>query len=233
MELKEDDLVLCTVKKIDGATVFVELDDGTKGSLAMSEIAAGRIRNLREYVVLNKRIVCKILKKLPDHLELSLRRVGGNERDELLEKNKKEKTSAALLKAVLKNSDKTISSILVDMPLSEFIARAKVDIKSASAYLAKEELAVLDKALAERKDKEKSAKTVISLRSLSSSGINDIKEILTIKQVSVHYLGSGKFSISTIGSDFKEANQKLNLVVDKIQKTAKDKKLVFELVNKK
>lgn len=232
MELKEDDLVLCTVKKIENASVFVELEDGSMGSIAMSEIAAGRIRNLREYVVLNKKLVCKVLKKLPDHLELSLRRVGGKERDELLDKNKKEKTAQALLKAVLKDPEKTIKKIMDSMQLSDFINKAKLDIKSVSQYISKEEMLVLEKALAEKKDKDKSAKSIITIKSFANSGIIDIKEVLSSKEVEVSYLGSGKFAVSSIANDFKEANHKLNLTLEKMQKKAKEKKIVFEINSK-
>ena len=44
MELKEDDLVMCTVKSIEGTTVFVEIENRQEAS--MSEVAAGS-RNLR------------------------------------------------------------------------------------------------------------------------------------------------------------------------------------------
>ena len=62
MELKEDEIVMCTVKSIEGTTVFLEIESNGTGSMAMSEVAAGRIRNLREYVFPKKKVVCKILK---------------------------------------------------------------------------------------------------------------------------------------------------------------------------
>ena len=99
---KEDDLVLCTVKRVEGANVFVEIDGGTEASLQLSEIAAGRIRNLREYVSLNKRIVCKVLKIINGYIQLSLRRVTGKERDEMLEKEKKRKVLLAMIKTIVK-----------------------------------------------------------------------------------------------------------------------------------
>ena len=48
MELREDQVVMCTVKSIEGTTVFLEIEGNGTGSMAMSEVAAGRIRNLRE-----------------------------------------------------------------------------------------------------------------------------------------------------------------------------------------
>jgi len=63
MTLEEGDLVLCTVEKIVGTIVFVNIDGEKKqGSIVLSEIAPGRIRNLRDYVVPKKKIVCKILR---------------------------------------------------------------------------------------------------------------------------------------------------------------------------
>ncbi|MEN9625985.1 MAG: hypothetical protein RL557_313, partial [archaeon] len=61
-ELEEGQIVLCTVDKIIGTTVFVRIDNNGEGTLTFSEIAPGRIRNLREYVMPGKKIVCKILK---------------------------------------------------------------------------------------------------------------------------------------------------------------------------
>ncbi|MDO8735105.1 MAG: 3'-5' exonuclease [Elusimicrobiota bacterium] len=84
-ELKEGDVVLCTVEKIVGTTVFVKIEDNGQGSIIVSEIAPGRIRNLRDYVVPNKKIVCKILRIGKDYANLSLRRVVENERKEVLD----------------------------------------------------------------------------------------------------------------------------------------------------
>ncbi len=75
MELTEGSLVLCTVKKIEKTNIFLDIDGYGEGSMVLSEVAAGRIRNLREYVFPNKKIVCKILNIDKGHIELSLRRV--------------------------------------------------------------------------------------------------------------------------------------------------------------
>ena len=60
---EEGEIVLCTVIKIMGTTVFVHLDDyNREGVVSTSEVAPGRIRNIRDYVTINKKIVCKILR---------------------------------------------------------------------------------------------------------------------------------------------------------------------------
>ncbi len=45
-EVKEDDIVMCAVKKIEGTAVFVQIENNGEGSIVMSEIAAGSIRNI-------------------------------------------------------------------------------------------------------------------------------------------------------------------------------------------
>ena len=81
---EEDDIVLCTVKKILYHSVFVTLDeyDNLEGMIHISEIAPGRIRNIRDYVREGKKLVCKVLRvrKEKGHFDLSLRRVNEGQR---------------------------------------------------------------------------------------------------------------------------------------------------------
>ena len=71
------DIVMCTVKKVLFHSVFVELDEyhNKEGMMHISEIAPGRIRNIRDYVKEDKKIICKVLKIHTDknHIELSLK----------------------------------------------------------------------------------------------------------------------------------------------------------------
>src|SRR3990172_9083617 len=94
----EGDLVMCTVKKIEGASIFLELEDGTEGSLSLPEVSAGRIRNIRDFVSQGKKVVCKVLRITKGHPELSLRRVTAGEREEVKERYKKERTLTSILK---------------------------------------------------------------------------------------------------------------------------------------
>src|SRR3990167_1613542 len=110
--MDEGDLVLCTVDRIVGTVVFVRIE-GTnqEGSIITAEIAPGRIRNLREYVVPKKRIVCKVLRITPQgNVELSLRRVTQKERKEAMEQDKQEKSHINIIKVVLGDKAESIIS---------------------------------------------------------------------------------------------------------------------------
>ncbi len=95
------DFVICTVKSILHHSVFVTLDeyDNLEGLIHISEIAPGRIRNIRDFVKPNKRIVCKVLKinKENKQVDLSLRRVSINSMKIKIDEGRQEEKAEKLL----------------------------------------------------------------------------------------------------------------------------------------
>jgi translation initiation factor 2 alpha subunit (eIF-2alpha) len=227
--IKEDDLVLCTVKKIDRTTVFVDIEGDGQGALEMSEIAAGRIRNIREYIAPNKKIVCKVLKIINGHPQLSLRRVTSKEREEVLEKNQKEKTFLSLIKTVITNPEEKIMKIKEKYELFDFYDEAKEKPELFHKFFSKEESEKLTKIISEKKEKEKIVKKTICIKTNSESGINDIKHILSEKDADIRYLGSSNFSVSVKAKEFKDANNILTKIIENIDKKAKEKKATLEI----
>src|SRR3989338_10823554 len=110
----EDELVLCTVTKVLGHAVFVNLDEYDKGGLVhISEIAPGRIRNIREYVELSKKIVCKVLRIDSErgHIDLSLRRVSEIEKKNKLEEIKQEQKAEKVIEMVSKAAGRKMDEV--------------------------------------------------------------------------------------------------------------------------
>lgn len=100
-----NEVVLCEVTKIYGNSTFVQLLEYEKeGVLTISEIAPGRIRNLRDHVVENKVIVCKVLRVVPrlNRIDVSLRRVPIQVMKEKQESIKKEEYSERIYMDVVK-----------------------------------------------------------------------------------------------------------------------------------
>src|SRR3990167_7332184 len=129
MAFEEGDVVFCTVDRIVGTNVFVKISEKDKeveGCIVMSEIAPGRIRNIRDYVVPKKKIVCKVLRVSGNHIDLSLRRVTQKEQKELKEKNKQEKSFVSILNTVLKGkSESVLEKISKKGSVSDFLQRSK------------------------------------------------------------------------------------------------------------
>jgi translation initiation factor 2 alpha subunit (eIF-2alpha) len=234
MSLNVDDVVLCKVTKIEGTTVFLDVEDSKdSGTMMLSEVAAGRIRNLRDYVSVNRKIVCKVLKiSSPGHFEFSLRRVTARERDDVLERYKKERAFANMLKVAGEKPDEVIAKVRKDYDMLEFFDEVREDPKLLEKYLSKEKAEKVAQIISEKEEREKRVESVISLKSSGSSGVEDIKEILNIKDVEIHYLGSSRFSVSMSAGDFKEASHKMEGVLSEIEERAKKKGAEFEVVKR-
>jgi len=231
MKYEVDDVVLCRVKKIEGTSVFLETEDGFPGSMMLSEVAAGRIRNIRVHVSPNRKIVCKILKVMPDHLELSLRRVTSKEKMEVMDRHKKERAFVKMVKSV-GEKEGIVEKIKEKQDVAGFLEIAREDVKVLEKFFPKEKAKKLFGILAERAGKEKVIESKFVLSSDSESGVEDIKEILEVKEVEMHYLGSGRFSVSVSAKDFKEANAKMESVMEEIKKRAEKKNAVVEVKEK-
>lgn len=225
MNLKENDIVMCKVKQIEGTMVFLDVktSDGTvQGTMIFSEVSPGRIRNIRNFIVPNKEIVCKVLRIQHNHPELSLRRVTTKEREEILETKKKEKILSNIIKTVFKDKTQTIlKKIKSFQEPADFLDEARENPTHLKKIATGEELTLLQKIFLEKKESEKEVKKTITLKSNSESGLDDIKKTLEIPDTKIRYLGSSKFSLSVKAKNYKEANNKLDEALEKIKGKAK------------
>ena len=232
-KLNENDVILCTVKRIEKTTVFLEIAGYGQGTMIFSEVSPGRIRNIREYVVPNKKIVCKVLRIKDGHPELSLRRVKAKERDEVLETHKKEKILANVLKPVIKEkTPEILEKIKEKYQLAEFLDEARENPDLIETFVTKTQATELKKIFAEKKEKEKEVSKIIILKTNKESGLKDIKESLKTDEAKINYLGSSKFSILVKDKNYKNANSKLDQIIEEIKKKAKTSGIKFELKEK-
>jgi len=233
MNVQENDIVMCTVKRTEGTTVFLQIKDNGEGTMIFSEVSPGRIRNIRDYVSINKKIVCKVLRVQSGHPELSLRRVTAKEREEVLEEDKKEKMLTNMLKPVFKNdTPEIIEKIKSSQDLSDFLDEARENPKLLKTISKGSQLEQLEKIFAEKKEAEKQVRTTIRIKSLSESGLADIKKVLEIKESEIYYKGSSKFEIIVKAKDYKTANNKLEEILNEIKSKAKKLNVLIETKEK-
>ena len=238
MELEQGDVVLCTVDKIAGTIVFVNIDDLNKqGSIILSEIAAGRIRNLRDYVVPKKKIVCKVLRVTPrGDIHLTLRRVTLKEQKQVLEQFKQEKSYKSILKTILKEkTETTIDKIKSQNTLYNFLENAKTDSKQLEKIVTKTEAGKILEILNKQKKKTTILKKQINLSSSKPNGLELIKKVLgefKDKDSEIKYIAAGKYSIKVEDKEAKSAGNKLKTIVDKIEKSAKKDNMEFSVKEK-
>lgn len=222
-DLKENDAALCTVTRIEPGGVFVSLDEfNCEGHIILAEISPGRIRNIREFVSVGKKIVCKILRKKDNHLELSLRRVTAKERDSILEYYKKERVFASILKSVVGDKAQELVRKIKDKEdLSKIIDELKSNPEVMKKYLSQKEFDKLKEIVSQKKDTDKVVQKKIVIKSDKENGISDIKNILETKEADISYLGSSNFLIRVKGKEYKTANTQLDKVIEIIKEKAK------------
>ena len=235
MVLEEGDIVLCTVDRIVGTIVFVKIEGEKKeGSLTLSEIAPGRIRNLRDYVVPKKKIVCKVLRTGGETTNLSLRRVTQKEQKEIMSQYKQERSYESLMKSILgEKAKEIIEKIREEQRLYDFIEEAKENTKELEKIVGKDNSSKLMEIIGSQKKKNATIRKEISLITTESEGINLIKKILgEIKEAEITYISAGKYSVKTEAEDMKKADVKIREILGEIEKLAKENKIEFSFKEK-
>ena len=108
----EDELVLCTIKKVFAQGAFAALDEfeGKEGMIHISEVASGWIKNIRDFVKEGQKTVCKVLAVNPQkgHVDLSMRRVKDSQRRWKALQFKHEQRAEKLLELAAKKLRKSL-----------------------------------------------------------------------------------------------------------------------------
>lgn len=243
---EEDELVLCTVTGVQYHSVFVKLDEyGRTGLIHISEIAPGRIRNIRDYVVEGKKVVCKVLRidKEKGHIDLSLRRVNEAQKRNKLNQIKQEQLAEKIIEIVAKNNKQDTNQLyrkmgdkLLDKYPSFFAAfeevvNGKLDLaKFVDAKIANQLTDIIKQRIT---PPEVEIGGDISMSCYAPDGVKRIKDVLeqagSVKGSPViKYKGTGKYSIWVKSEDYKSAEKILKKALDVLEKAAKKNKITVE-----
>ena len=234
-----NEVIVCTVKKVLPHSIFVELDEYDKeGMIHISEIAPGRIRNIRDYVSEGRKVVCKILSINQEkaHINLSLRRVNQSQKIKKLQEFKQEERAVNILENSFKDMKKEeLFAKIVSRIFEKYksITSCFNEIVNSSLDLTtlKIEKKLADKISSIVREKikppEVKIKTKLLLESFQPDGITKIKKILSeIKKVSqsitLLYMGAPAYKIDITSKDYKEAESYLKKITDITEKMSKD-----------
>lgn len=248
---EESELVICTVTNIQYSTVFVMMDDYDKsGMIHISEIAAGRIRNIRDYVKEDKKIVCKVLRVNSDkgHVDLSLRRVSDGQRRKKINEAKLEQKAESIVEYIAKQH-KVPAKVLyeqISKPVFEEYEYLYYAFEESvaghydlSKVVDKKYLEQLSELVEQRfKPKRVEITGVMAISSYESDGVILIKNALSkadeIENVEIRYLGGGKYKFTADAEEYKEAEQILKESTDSASVLLKNKAIVeFKRTDKK
>ena len=242
----EGELVLCTVTKIFHHSVFVNLDEyDRQGLIHISEISPGRIRNLRDFVIEGKKVVCVVLRidKEKGHIDLSLRRV--NERQRIAKNNqikfeqKAEKIIELIAQKRKESTEKLYEHLFAKIKakydtFSECFDDIAIDAVSLESLGIEKNLAKdLTELIKQRmKPPIVEIKGQIKIALYQPNGVEIIKETfqqaLKSQDVAVKYGGAGKYLLSITSDNFKDAEKILNPIVEKIKNAVEAHDGTFE-----
>ncbi|MBI2139702.1 translation initiation factor IF-2 subunit alpha [Candidatus Woesearchaeota archaeon] len=241
---EEDDLVLCTVTKIFPNGVFANLDEyDNTGMIHISEVAPGRIRNIREYVREGKKIVCKVLRvnREKGQVDLSLRRVNEGHRREKINSIKLEQKACKIIEYAARKLGKKVDDFLVQ--INEKVTKKYPSLYSCFDDVAHEKFSLdklgipsviasqLTDAIKERlKPPMVSVVGELKLKSHSPDGIAVIKKVLMSgipadkDKIAVTYLGGGRYHVVVTAQEYKDAEKALDRYIEGVSKIMEDAK---------
>jgi translation initiation factor 2 subunit 1 len=234
---QEDDIVLCTVTSVQYNSVFCTLDEyeNKSGMIHISEVSAGRIRNIREFVSEGKKVMCKVLNVDTEkgHIDLSLRRVGEGARREKNMILKQEQKAENILEHLAKEHKKDPAEFYkqVAPPILEhyeYVFLAFEDIVEGKFSLTKTSMdpklaKMIEDAVKERiKPKQVQIEGVFTITTYSENGVAKVREALTnaskaAGNADIRYLGAGKYKITVIAEEFKDAEKLLKAATSAVR----------------
>ena len=253
---EEGDIVVCTVKTISYHSIFADLDEyeNIDGMIHISEIAPGRIRNIRDYVKEKKKIVCQVLKSRSGQLELSLRRVPMSLKNKKMDEYKQEIKSEKLLEYIGKQIKKDLKHMydkvgfklieeygLIGFAFNEIAVHGFEAIKDLK--ISAKEAKVLVEIVQEKiTPPEVSVHATFSLQTLSENGIEDIKNALKKAddlgkkneyKFTISYISAPKYRVDVFATDYKTAEEELEELTQAILEEVKKLKISCDVKRKK
>ncbi|MCD6434208.1 MAG: S1 RNA-binding domain-containing protein [Candidatus Diapherotrites archaeon] len=245
-----NEIVVCRIKKVLNYGVIVELleYENVSGFVHISEVASGWVKNIRHHVHENEVRAAKVIAVHPgkNEVDLSFAKVSERQQRNKIEEYNRIKRAKSLLEAFAKKHKIPFERIWeeVAIPLmenfdsiDEGLQRVALKREEATSLIpkeyAKEFIETISKSVAVT---EKIVEAVVEIKSTEPNGVNIIRDALIkcekeSEKIEIFYIGAGRYSIRASAFEFKEAKQKLNSVLNCIEKSLKGTKTEFKLIS--
>jgi translation initiation factor 2 subunit 1 len=241
------EMVVATVSRIESYGAYVTLDEynNKEALLHISEISSRWVRNIRNHVRENQKVVLQVLRVDPSksQVDLSLRRVNKDDRRKKIELWKKTRKAETLLKQTATEMKVTPEDLFAE--ISPKLNEANINLYDALEQSAKKgeklftDLGINDKTATAlvKVAKEKivvkgvTVQGVLEVTALGNKGIDEIKDLFhslvdlgeeTESTISIYTLGSPKYRVEVTAEDYKKAEFALDRVVKNAEKTWAD-----------
>jgi translation initiation factor 2 subunit 1 len=229
----EGDLVVGTVHKVLGYGAFATLEEyeGKEAFIHISEVSAGWVKNIRDYVRENQKIVARVLRVNPKkgHVDASLKRIREDQRTRKIQQWKIEQKAEKLLEFSAKSLGKDLNTAYEEVGYA--IMDEFGDLYGAFEIAAEEgEEALKDKiddkwvvAITEVAKKNITSPEVqitgfVDLKSYAPDGVEVIKNALVAaieENITIQCVGAPRYRMIVRSSDYITAESKLKKAADK------------------
>ncbi len=222
---EENEFVICTVNKVFPHSVFCTLDEFKRtGVIHISEVSPGRIRNIRNFVKEDKKIICKVLRinQEKGHIDLSLRRVNDSQKREKNNEIKQEQLAEKILEFVTKKLELDLKKTYFDIMdkisniyptlYSCFEDVIESDLDLTSLGFDKKLTTELNVVIKQRiKPVEVEIKGILYLTNYEPNGVEIIKKVLekadSDEKISITYKSAGQYKVSVKSSNYPDAEE--------------------------
>ena len=243
---QEDELVLCTITSVQSHSVFVTMDEyaGKTAMIHISEVAAGRIRNIRDFVEEGKKVVCKVLKinREKGHVDLSLRRVNESQKRQKNNEIKKEQLAEKIIEKLSRETKKDFKKTYYEIynQIKHTHSRLYPAFEELQQGTLKTEKLGIEKKLGEQllgiiqqtiKPEQIIIEAEFKLKTYDPKGVDIVKDILQKlqqKDTEISYKGGGTYRAILTGEDYKKTEKKLSPLIEKLEKLTKQNKMEFD-----
>jgi translation initiation factor 2 subunit 1 len=224
----EGDLVVATVHKVLNYGAFAKLEEypEKEAFIHISEVSSGWVKNIRDYVRENQKIVAKVLRVNPrkGHVDVSLKRIREDQRTRKIQQWKIEQKAEKLLEfaggSIGKDLDTAYEEVgyyLMD-EFGDLYGAFEIAAEEGAKSLINREIseewaeAITEVAKKNISPPEVHITGYVDLKSYAADGVDVIKgALLSIKDedVSIQCVGAPRYRMTVKSSDYIEAETML------------------------
>ncbi|HOI71896.1 MAG TPA: translation initiation factor IF-2 subunit alpha [Methanobacterium sp.] len=224
----EGDLVVATVHKVLNYGAFANLEEypQKEAFIHISEVSSGWVKNIRDYVRENQKIVAKVLRVNPrkGHVDVSLKRIREDQRTRKIQQWKIEQKAEKLLEFSAKKLDKNqnqayeeIGYQLMDI-FGDLYGAFEIAAEEGAESLIKNDIskewaeAITEVAKKNISPPEVHITGYVDLKSYAGDGVEVIKEaLLSVKDdnITIQCVGAPRYRMTVTSSDYIEAETML------------------------
>lgn len=230
----EGELIVATVYKVLGYGAFANLEEyeGKEAFIHISEVSSGWVKNIRDHVRENQKIVARVLRVNPrkGHVDASLKRIREDQRTKKIQQWKVEQKAEKFLELAAKSLDKNLDTAYNEVGYK--LMNSFGDIYGAFESAAEEgESALIDEGIDEEWTKtivEIAKKNItppevhitgyVDIQTFDPNGVEIIKKALKAAErddIEVQCVGAPRYRITVKSSDYIQAEKDLKAAADR------------------